>query len=266
MGKQEVLMKNWNVSKWDKDVYNLCGIADKHAKLGNNVFVQYTSELVKAKIEDDVLYYETKNTKTVLLFKFELYCSNHPIGTSKQIRWKTNTKVQNPIFNKRIYFDRNYDKLPNCCSLLIKVKFIQYDKSNQVYKNSTVFWANYRLFDEDNKLKVGLQKVNLQSREVSDDVYYCYNDNSNSTNSYSTKSFNDNKNSIDKNKKNSIDSQSLQKEKGNSIKSQKIKYNNILDELSQSISSSKSNFTLNKINLYAKKTHKTKFGDKKENK
>ena len=121
--------------------------------------------------------YETKFTKTVLLFKFELYCSNHPIGTSKQIRWKTNTKVQNPIFNKRIYFDRNYDKLPNFCSLLIKVKYIQYDRNNQVFKNNTVFWANHRLFDQDNKLIVGLQKVNLQEREVSDDVYYCYSDN-----------------------------------------------------------------------------------------
>ena len=121
--------------------------------------------------------YDTKVIKTVLLFKFELYCSNHPIGTPKQIRWKTSTKVQNPIFNKRIYFERNYDKLPNFCSLLIKVKFIQYDKSGQVFKNNTIFWANHRLFDEENKLKVGLQKVNLLEREVSDDIYYCYNDN-----------------------------------------------------------------------------------------
>ena len=127
--------------------------------------------------------YDTRVTKTVLLFKFELYCSNHPIGASKQIRWKTNTKVQNPIFNKRIYFDRNYDKLPNFCSLLIKVKFIQYDKNNQVYKNNTIFWANYRLFDQDNKLKVGLQKVNLLDRKVSDDIYFCYNDNPDEENS-----------------------------------------------------------------------------------
>ena len=127
--------------------------------------------------------YDTRVIKTVLLFKFELYCSNHPIGASKQIRWKTNTKVQNPIFNKRIYFDRNYDKLPNFCSLLIKVKFIQYDKNNQVYKNNTIFWANYRLFDQDNKLKVGLQKVNLLDREVSDDIYFCYNDNPDEENS-----------------------------------------------------------------------------------
>jgi len=127
--------------------------------------------------------YDSKNAKTVLLFKFELFCSNHSIGTAKQIRWKTNTKVNNPIFNKRIYFERNYNKLPNFCSLLITVKFIQYDKSGQVFKSNTKFWANYRLFDEDNKLKVGLQKVNLQSREVSDDVYYCYNDNPDEENS-----------------------------------------------------------------------------------
>jgi len=127
--------------------------------------------------------YDTKNTKTVLLFKFELFCSNHSIGTAKQIRWKTNSKVQNPIFNKRIYFERNYNKLPHFCSLLIKVKFIQYDKSGQVSKSNTVFWANFRLFDGDNKLKVGLQKVNLLSREVSDDVYYCFNDNPDEENS-----------------------------------------------------------------------------------
>ena len=121
--------------------------------------------------------YDTKNIKTVLLFRFELFCSNHSIGTAKQIRWETNTKVQNPIFNKRIYFERNYNKLPNFCSLFIKVKFIEYDSNGEVFKSNTKFWANYHLFDEDNKLKVGLQKVNLQSKEFSDDAYYCFNDN-----------------------------------------------------------------------------------------
>ena len=59
-----------------------------------------------------------------------------------------------------------------------------------------------------------------------------------------------------------MDSQSMKKEKENSIQSQQqLKYNNILYELTQSVSSSKSNFSLNnKINSYSKKTHKTKFG------
>ena len=48
--------------------------------------------------------------------------------------------------------------------------------------------------------------------------------------------------------------------KEESIQSQKIKYINILDELSQSISSSsRSNFSMKNINLYKKKTHQTKF-------
>ena len=142
---------------------------------------------------NEVLNSSQYENKTVLLFKFELFCSNHSIGTSKQIRWTTKTKVQNPIFNKRIYFDRNYDKLPNFCSLLIKVKFIEYDKNNQVSKNTTIFWANRRLFDEDNKLIVGMHKVNLHKREskkaslinteVSDDVYYSFNDNPDEENS-----------------------------------------------------------------------------------
>ena len=100
--------------------------------------------------------------------------------------------------------------------------------------------------------------------------YYCYNDNnSNSTNSLSTKSFNEKveknysnnfSNNLNKKKRNkfSIDSQSMKKE--NSIQSQKLQYNNILDELCPSVSSSKSNFSLNKINAYSKNTHKSKFG------
>ena len=48
--------------------------------------------------------------------------------------------------------------------------------------------------------------------------------------------------------------------KKDSIKSQQLKYINILDELSQSASSSsRSNFSMKNINSYSKKTHKTKF-------
>ena len=52
--------------------------------------------------------------------------------------------------------------------------------------------------------------------------------------------------------------------KENSIQSQKLQYNNILDELCPSVSSSKSNFSLNRINAYSKKTHKSKFGFNKK--
>ena len=123
--------------------------------------------------------YESKIVTTVLLFKFELFSSNQSICPPKQIRWKTTTKVQNPIFNKRIYFNINYSQLPLMTSLITKIKFIQYNKNKEVIKNDTIFWSNYRLFDPNNKLKVGLHKINLHDREVSDDIYYSFNDNPN---------------------------------------------------------------------------------------
>ena len=116
---------------------------------------------------------------TILLFKFELYNSNELICPPKQIRWKTSTKVQQPYFNKRIYFDIGYAQLPSFCSIIFKVKKIKYDKNNNVHKSNTIFWANYRLFDQNNRLKVGLHKINLHDREVSDDIYYSFNDNPN---------------------------------------------------------------------------------------
>ena len=48
-------------------------------------------------------------------------------------------------------------------------------------------------------------------------------------------------------------------EKEEDIENQKMKYSNILDELSSSISSTKSNFSLKKLNSYSKKTHRAKF-------
>ena len=64
---------------------------------------------------------ESKHVTTSLLFKFELFSSNTSICTPKQIRWKTITKVQNPIFNKRIYFDIKYNQLPSVSSIIFKV-------------------------------------------------------------------------------------------------------------------------------------------------
>ena len=119
---------------------------------------------------------DTKFT-SVLLFKFELYNSNELICPPKQIRWKSTTKVQRPYFNKRIYFDLGYAQLPSFCSIIFKIKKIKFDKNNSVHKSNTIFWANYRLFDQNNKLKVGLHKINLHDREVSDDIYYSFNDN-----------------------------------------------------------------------------------------
>ena len=131
------------------------------------------------------------------------------------------------------------------------------DKDNEIYNliyiGETKPLIDYNKRNKNKKKKKKKKIIEEEEEENSDDFYYyCYNDNSNSTNSYTN-----NDNILTKNKRNklSIDSKSIQ--------SQKIKYNNILNELNQSVSSSKSNFSLYKINSYSKKTHKTKFGNKK---
>ena len=115
----------------------------------------------------------------ILLFKFDLLCSSSQIGSSKQIRWITKNGVKSPLFNKRIYFDISYSQLPNVSSILFTVKYVPQNNTKQVKKKDIIFWANYRLFDQNDKLKVGLHKVNLNDREVGDDVYYFFSDNPN---------------------------------------------------------------------------------------
>ncbi len=60
MSKQIVTMSNWVLRKGGE--YNLCGTADNHPKLGRDVYVAYTSNLESYKLEDEILFYETKNT------------------------------------------------------------------------------------------------------------------------------------------------------------------------------------------------------------
>ena len=159
--------------------------------------------------------------------------------------------------NGNFTLDQRYKYFPNSDNNLY----------NLIYIGDTKTQIGIGVNPKKNKKKKKKKKILVEEEEEenSDDFYYyCYNDNTNSTNSLSTKSYNENNLGNKKNRnKYSIDSQSIKKEK--SIQSQKNKYNNILNELNQSISSSKSHFSLNnKINAYSKNTHKTKFGNNKK--
>ena len=158
--------------------------------------------------------------------------------------------------NGNFTLDQRYKYFPNSDNNLY----------NLIYIGDTKTQIGIGVNPKKNKKKKKKKKILVEEEEENSDdfYYYCYNDNTNSTNSLSTKSYNENNLGNKKNRnKYSIDSQSIKKEK--SIQSQKNKYNNILNELNQSISSSKSHFSLNnKINAYSKNTHKTKFGNNKK--
>ena len=105
-------------------------------------------------------------------FRVQLCTGSQPFTKPYRVTWKNSTKDANPELNKRIYFDVNYNQLPNFCSILFKVKFIQYDENDKIITNMTKYWCNFKLFDHNLRLKCGTYKLNLYSGLFTDDAYY----------------------------------------------------------------------------------------------
>ena len=118
-----------------------------------------------------------KNLNLIFQFRIQLYLGSQPFGNPYKLTWKNGTKDLDPELNKRIYFDLNYSQIPNFCSILFKVKFIQYKENGDIFGNSTKYWGNFRLFDHNLRLKCGMHKLNLYSGLFTDDAYYYFTDN-----------------------------------------------------------------------------------------
>ena len=118
-----------------------------------------------------------RSINSIFQFRIQLYLGSQPFGKMYSLEWKNATKDLNPELNKRVYFDLGYNQIPNFCSILFRIKFIQYDENGRVFGNSTKYWGNFRLFDHNLRLKSGLHKLNLYSGLFTDDAYYYFMDN-----------------------------------------------------------------------------------------
>lgn len=76
MDKSTVTMMNWELYVY-RGRYRLSGTADHHPVLGRNAYIAQTSDLVSSKWENDVLFYETRNTIYQCPLK---YMSTSPYG------------------------------------------------------------------------------------------------------------------------------------------------------------------------------------------
>ena len=114
---------------------------------------------------------------TILVFKIQLYIGSEPFSKPYEIKWRNSTKDLDPIINKRIYFDINYCSIPNFCSILFRIKFIQYNTLGDIMTNQTKYWGNFKLFDHNMRLKSGTHILNLYDRLFTDDAYYYFCDN-----------------------------------------------------------------------------------------
>ena len=117
--------------------------------------------------------FERKIT-SIFVFKVQLFIGSEPFSKPYEITWKNSNKDLNPVLNKRIYFDVNYNSIPNFCSILFRIKFIQYNNLGTLIANSTKYWGNFKLFDHNMRLKCGLHKLNLYDVLFTDDAYYYF--------------------------------------------------------------------------------------------
>ena len=113
---------------------------------------------------------------SIFVFKVQLFLGSEPFGKPQEIKWRNSTKDLDPVINKRIYFDLNYSSIPNFCSILFRIKFIQYNNLGEVITNKTKYWGNFKLFDHNMRLKSGLYMLNLYDRLFTDDAYYYFSD------------------------------------------------------------------------------------------
>ena len=120
--------------------------------------------------------YEKKMT-SIFVIKMQLFLGSEPFSKPYEVTWTNSNKDLDPILNKRIYFDINYNSIPNFCSILFRIKFLQYNDLGAVITNSTKYWANFKLFDHLMRLKCGLHKINLYDGLFTDDAYYYFIDN-----------------------------------------------------------------------------------------
>ena len=117
-----------------------------------------------------------RKIKSEFIFKAQLFIGSEPFSKPYEITWKNETKDLDPVLNKRIYFDVNYNSIPNFCSILFRIKFIQYNDMGNIITNTTKYWANFKLFDHSMRLNCGLHKINLYDRLFTDDAYYYFSD------------------------------------------------------------------------------------------
>ena len=118
-----------------------------------------------------------RNINLIFQFRIQLFLGSQPFGKIYKLTWKNSTQDLNPEFNKRVYFDLAYSQIPNFCTVLFKVKFMQYNENGEVFGNATKYWGNFRLFDHNLRLKCGMHKLNLYSGLFTDDAYYYFTDN-----------------------------------------------------------------------------------------
>ena len=162
-------------------------------------------------------------------------------------------KKKNYPNNRYKNINENSDDFFYCCSNSTNYSITksEYEKNKLIPKTEKISKKHEFIFDKINKEKINGIIKSYEEKEKTQ----IYPPSSRYSNFMSINTGNINLKNI------SMKKYKTTRKEGN-ITNQELKYNYILDELSQSTSSKKSNISMTNINSYSIKTHKTKFSTK----
>jgi hypothetical protein len=96
-----------------------------------------------------------KENLLILTIKVQVYIGSQPFSKPKLIKWTGYTANQNPLFNKKLFFDLKYSNLPLFSGLLFQIRHIKLNKKQEIDSQNIIAWGNFRLFDHNKRLKTG---------------------------------------------------------------------------------------------------------------
>ena len=129
--------------------------------------------------------YDNYKNLQVILIKCQIYCGSIPFSKICQIKWTNKNKDINPLFNQKLYFDINFNVIPNFASLLFEIKLIEYGKYMEVLSSKTKYFTNFKLFDYNNRLKTGIHRIkmhNMHDKFFTTEDFFNYEDELNEKN------------------------------------------------------------------------------------
>ena len=229
--------ENLNINKIKNDKNEPKERMEKKVKKENKERMEKKEKKEKKEIKDKKKKHKHINDDSDN--DFFIYCYNDNSNSTNSYSTKSEHDKLKTEMEKLIKKDENIiNNNINNQDINEFLKPYKKKSENLIQKNKILNFMDINI-DNNKKSKIVSKKIDL-------DTYF---KNIMNKNEYKEKNnnkifFNDNQNS----------------NKEGSIQSQKLKYSNILDELSQSVSSSsRSTFSMKNINLYSKKTHQTKF-------
>jgi hypothetical protein len=98
---------------------------------------------------------DKKEPLLILTIKVQVYIGSQALSKPKLIKWTGLTADQNPLFNKKLFFDLKYYNLPLFSSLLFQIRLIKLGRKGEIESQDIKAWGNFRLFDHNRRLKTG---------------------------------------------------------------------------------------------------------------